>query len=189
MKGGDDCVISALSQSNSPMSMRTLLSNHSDTTLLQRAWDLDQQALSTESVAMRRRLWREALNICRRLLRKYEWRNQLDVLQLLSKIAVMNMHQRKFAIAKRYLDRARRLSKRDPIILYYYGSLYRSMGQSRLALRFYRSAARLGRNAIFTRELQRYQREVRRRRRSENEVLDIRPFAKFGSATKRVAVS
>ena len=143
--------------------MNTLFSNKIDVELLQKAWDLDQEALFDVDKKKQKKLWTDALTICRKLLRKYKERYP-ENFQIISKIALIYLHQNKFKSAKKYLDIANCKIKNDPIILFNYGNLYRAMNNPGLAIKYYEKAIKHShQDDIFKEELKRYKKILKKR--------------------------
>ncbi|OGF31604.1 hypothetical protein A2533_00950 [Candidatus Falkowbacteria bacterium RIFOXYD2_FULL_35_9] len=135
--------------------MRNLLSNESDSKKLQRAWDLDQKALFLADKDIQKKLWSEAINICKKLLKKYG-NNFPDNLQIIYKIFLIYLHQKKILLAKRYIDKAWNLDKNNPITLFNYGNFYRAINKPKLAIKYYESASKKSSTKIFGEELKKY---------------------------------
>lgn len=101
--------------------------------LLQKAWDLDQQALlNTKNKHEANLLWKQSINICDKLLKKYP----RDI-NLLTKIATIYQHQNKFEKAKIFLNKAKKYYDKNFLIYHSFGNLYRAMDNPKLALKYY----------------------------------------------------
>ncbi len=138
------------------------LSNKSDSIQLQKAWDLDQQALFDTNKKTQKKLWIQSVLICKELLKKHK-SPTMDRFQILSKLASIYQHQGKFSLAKRCLDDIHKKKKNDAIVMFNYGNLYRAMGQSKRAIGYYKKAVLFGEgNKIFTKELERYESILKR---------------------------
>lgn len=135
--------------------MHQLLSKLSYSKLLQKAWDLDQEALFSNDKQKQKKLWEKSILICKNLFRKLK-KIYPDNVQILCKLALIYQHQRKFVLTKKYLDVAKGISKNDPIILFNYGNMYRTMNKPRLAISYYEKAAKNSDSEIFRNELERY---------------------------------
>ena len=113
-----------------------LLPTKKDSISLQKAWDIDQQALlQVKNKPPADLLWQQAINICDKLLQKYP----RDI-NLLTKIATIYQHQCKFEQAKIFLARADKYHHKNPLVYHSLGNLYRAMDKPRLALKHYRLA-------------------------------------------------
>lgn len=146
--------------------MNQLLSSITDSKALQKAWSLDQKALFSKNKEQQRKLWSAAILICKRLFFKYKHKYP-DNLQILSKIALIYLHQKKFILTKKYLDAAKKKAKKDPVVLFNYGNLYRAMSKPRLAINFYKKAIKYSKNRIFKDELIRYQKILKTQKPDE----------------------
>lgn len=119
-----------------------LLPEKNSSRLLQKAWDLDQQALlKTKDKKRRKELWQEAIRICRSLLKKFP-----REINLLTKIATIYQHQGKFDRAEYFLHKAKKYHPKVFIIDFYFGNLYRAKGNYKLAMKYYINALKKSKN-------------------------------------------
>ncbi|MFH1315266.1 MAG: tetratricopeptide repeat protein [Candidatus Uhrbacteria bacterium] len=135
--------------------MNQLLSNTEDSDLLQKAWDMDQKALFSKNKKEQEKLWGDSLSICKKLFQMYKTKTP-DNLQILSKIALIYLHQKKFDSSKRYMDIANTISKNNPVTLFNYGNLYRAMEKPLTAIKYYEKAIKHSEVPIFKEELEKY---------------------------------
>ncbi len=100
-----------------------LLPTKKASALLDKAWDLDQEALlRTKNKPKADRLWQETMKICKKLLKDFP-----KDINLLLKIATIYQHQSKFDEAGYYLDKAQKFYQsallKDPAYRTPYNSL------------------------------------------------------------------
>ncbi len=113
-----------------------LLPTKKASALLDKAWDLDQEALlRTKNKPKADRLWQETMKICKKLLKDFP-----KDINLLLKIATIYQHQSKFDEAGYYLDKAQKFYPKNFLIEHNLGNLYRAKGNVKLALKYYEKA-------------------------------------------------
>lgn len=125
-----------------------LLSSSKASKSLQRAWSLDQKALlHAKNRKEAHQLWRRSIHICKQL-----WNQFPKDINLLTKIAVIYQHQGKFNETKKFLIRARRSHPNHLSVVHQFGNLYRAMGKTKLALKYYSQAVILSHNHLLMRK-------------------------------------